>query len=308
MVLVTACQSEDDGLPVNTAPIPRILELSPENAGPGSQLTIKGMNFSSDVSRNEVKFNQTMVPVELATDSTLLVTIPAELTGMQVGVTVRSNGKISNKKMLALVQIKKFGDDFNRANSPVADASADPNPLGEFWKITLGRFGLTDNRLVSDKEGGFESLMFYEPEGLDMKTGEGNFFKMSVEMQGSAGSFAGVIFNAQEDRKRFYLLRVNGPLVQFLKSGPSGLNDWARVVFSEEIAGFGDGVPYRIEISSSNPGQLLFKVVGISTNDLLLERTITDTDPYTGGVPGFYYFGLANPVAISYDNLAVEIQ
>lgn len=306
VISLAGCEDDDTGLPVNNAPIPRILDFEPANAGPGSVLVIKGMNFSPDISKNEVKFNQAVVPIELASESEIQVKVP-DLNLKQVGVSVRSNGKISNKKILSLAQAKRFGDDFERPDFGPAGSDADPNPFGEGWNITLGRFALTGGK-VATKEGGFESLMFYEPEGMDMVTGDGNFFKMTADMQGSAGSFAGIIFNAQPDRKRFYLLRVNGTLVQFLKTGTSGLNDWARVVFSEDIAGFAADIPLRIEVSSSNPGQFLLKVTNTATNSQLLDRTVTDENPYSGGVPGFYYFGLANPVNIWYDNLEVEIQ
>lgn len=304
--LPQGCDEEGSGLPVNNAPIPRILEFSPGNVVPGGLLTISGMNFSSDITKNEVKFNQTVVPIESASESEIRVVVP-DLNIRQVGISVRSNGKISNRKILSLAQIKRFSDDFDRAEFGEVGIDATPNPFGADWLLTQGRFGLKAGR-ASATGGGFETLMFYQPDELDMVTGEGNFFKLSADLQVSPGSFAGIVFNAQADKKRFYLLRMNGPLVQFLKTGPAGLGDWARVVFSEEIPGFSADTPMRVEISSSNPGQFLFKVVNMATNAQLMDRTVTDENPYVGGVPGFYYFGLANPVSIWFDNLNVELQ
>lgn len=305
VLLMTGCDREETGLPVNTAPIPRILEFTPANAMPGSILTIRGTNFSPDIGKNEVKFNQTVVPIESASESEIQVKIP-ELDLKQVGISVRSNGKISNRRILSLVRIRKFEDLFERQGFGPAGPSVTPGPFGPEWRISQGRFALADGK-VTAKEGGIESLMFFEPEGLDLVAGDGNFFKMTVDTHGSEGSFSGVVFNAQEDRKRFYLFRMNGGLVQFLKTGPAGLNDWARVVFSEGIPEFQAGVPLRIEISSSIPGQFLFKVTNLASNTQIMDRTVTDENPYSGGVPGFYFFGLSNPVNIWFDNVSVEL-
>lgn len=304
---VGACNKEDNNLPVNNAPIPRILAFIPENVAPGDLLTIKGLNFSPDSEKNIIKFNQTVVAAELVSDTVITVIVP-DLTVKSAGITVRSNGKISNRKNLNLVKIKKFQDDFDRADIGLVDQSAVPNPIGDEWEIVTGKFALEDNRLATHV-GGLESYMLYRAPEVDMKTGDGNFFKLSADVTLSGGgSFAGVIFNAQDDNKRFYLLRTAGNLVQLLKTGANGLGDWAAVMMSENAAGFTDDKKYHIEISSSTTGKITIKISDPDSNGTMMDRSFTDSNPYVGGVPGVYYFGLANPTNIYFDDFLLELQ
>lgn len=312
LLVVTAagmgsCNREDNDLPVNNAPIPRILAFIPENAAPGDLLTIKGLNFSSDPEKNIIRFNQTVIPAESVSDTAIIVIVP-DLAVKSAGVTVRSNGKISNKKNLNLVKIKKFQDDFDRANVELVDKSVVPNPIGEDWEIVTGKFALESNQLATHV-GGLESYMLYRAPEVDMKTGDGNFFKLSAEITVSGGgSFGGIIFNAQEDNKRFYLLRTAGGLVQLLKTGANGLGDWAAVMLSANFEGLADDKKYHVEIISSTAGKISIKITDPDSNGIIMDRSFTDNNPYTGGVPGFYYFGLANPTNIYFDNLLLELQ
>ncbi len=302
-----SCKKDDNKLPVNNAPIPRILKFVPENAGPGDVLIIKGMNFSSDPEKNIVRFNQTVVAVQSVSDTTITVVVPA-LTVKSVGVTVRSNGKISNKKNLNLVQIKRYQDDFNRGNVSLVDNSVVPNPIGAYWTIVTGRFALENNQLATHA-GGQESYMLYRAPEVEMKAGNDNFFKFSASVTVSGGgSFGGVIFNAQADNKRFYLLRTAGKLVQLLKTGSNGLGDWAAIMINANFDGFADNKKYRVDISSSTAGKITIKISDPDSNGVMLDRTVDDPNPYIGGVPGFYYFGLANPVNIYFDDFSLELQ
>jgi len=302
-----ACKKDENKLPVNNAPIPRILTFVPENAGPGDLLTIKGLHFSPDPEKNIVRFNQTVVAAQSVSDTAITVVVP-ELTVKSAGVTVRSNGKISNRKNLNLVQIKKFGDDFNRANVALVDNTVVPNPLGTSWEIVTGRFALENNQLATHA-GGVETYMLYRAPEVDMKAGNDNFFKLSASVTVSGGgSFGGVIFNAQADNKRFYLLRTAGKMVQLLKTGSNGLGDWAAIMINDNFEGFVDNKKYRVDISSSTTGKITIKISDPDTNGVMLDRTVEDANPYTGGVPGFYYFGLANPVNIYFDDFSLELQ
>lgn len=308
VVLIYGCKKDGDKLPVNTAPIPRILGFVPSNAGPGDTITIKGMNFSNDPEKNVIRFNQTIVPAEAVTDSAIRVVIP-ELTTKIAAVTVRSNGKISNKRNLNLVEVKVFSDDFNRDDVALVGASDGASPLGDHWTFGIGKFALEDNQLATHAAG-MQAYMFYRHPEVNMKSGDGNFFRLSAEINVSAGSFGGIILNAQDDGKSFYLLRINGTLLQFLKSGSGGpeSDHWVSVIISGDFEGLAAGTTYKVELSSSTPGQIILKVTNVDTNGLVINRTIEDNNPYTGGVPGFYYFGLANPTNVYFDNMQLEIQ
>lgn len=304
---VGACNKEDNSLPVNNAPIPRILAFIPENAAPGDLLIIKGLNFSTDPEKNIIKFNQTVVTAELVSDTAITVIVP-DLTVKSAGVTVRSNGKISNKKSLNLVKIKKFRDDFDRADIDLVDQSVVPNPIGEDWEIVTGKFALEGNRLATHV-GGLESYMLYRAPEVDMKAGNDNYFKLGADITVSGGgSFGGIIFNAQEDNKRFYLLRTSGKMVQLLKTGASGLGDWAAIMMIENFEGLNDDKKYHVEIISSATGKFSIKITDPDSNGIIMDRSFTDPTPYMGGVPGLYYFGLANPTNIYFDNFSLELQ
>src|SRR5690606_29783609 len=136
---------------------------------------------------------------------------------------------ISNKQNLSLVRTKVFEDDFERADVPSVGAATVPNPLGPNWQIINGRFSLNENRLFSS-EGGRESYMLYRDTELDMKVGDGSYFELTATMSSSPESFAGIIFNAQNDNKRFYLLRTTNNMLQLLKTGENGLGHWVNIM------------------------------------------------------------------------------
>ncbi len=299
----SACKDKDTIIP-NLDPIPRIITLSPENVGVGDVLTIHGINFSESAGENEVKLGQTVVEVLSATANKIEVKIP-ELNFNVVGVSVRTRGKISNKVNISLVKSKIFTDDFNRTDVPLVTSANNPNPLGSNWQIVQGSFGLKGNQLFSNA-GAVDSYMLYRDAELNMQAGDGHYFKLNAEMKATTGNFVGLIFNAQSDNMRFYLLRILDRTVQLLKTNENGLNNWAAIMVNQEFPGFAAGVPYAIEVSSSQAGSLRIVISNKDTNAILYEQTVTDPNPYVGGSPGFYYFGLANPVDIVFDNLTVE--
>jgi len=303
LLWVAGSCSEKEIVEINNAPIPRIIEVLPANASIGDEVSIVGVNFADSPEGNEVKFNQQIVPIISINDGVIKVKVP-EVTGNTVGISVRSNGKISNKRNLALVKIEVFEDDFNRDNTDLVESTVIPNPIGSKWQIVTGVFGIKVNKLYSNAPS-IESYVLYRDPELNMDVGEGSYFKLIADVNVSGGSFGGIVFNAQADNKRFYLLRINGDLVQLLKTGNNGLGDW-NVMLSDNFPGFVAGVTYKVEITSSTPGKLLVKIVNPESKEILLDRSFDDPTPYTGGTPGFYYFGLANPVNISFDNFSVE--
>ncbi len=304
-LVVGACKNEEP-YPVNNDPIPRITELYPADVRVGDALTIIGLNFAEDASQLEVKFNQEVADVVSVADGRIQVVVP-EISGNAVSISVRSKGKISNKFRFALVSSTIVADDFNREDVAQANGDASPNPIGNDWQIIAGSFGLRSGRLFSDV-GGSQAYVLHRDEALDMKVGNGSFFKLTADFTASVGSFAGVIFNAQEDSKRFYLLRTVDNVLQFLKAGNNGLDDWSGVFVNDAFEGLSGGTPYRVEVSSSEPGRFNVKLLLSDTGGVVFERAVADPDPYVGGTAGFYYFGLANPVDISFDNFHVEVQ
>ncbi len=303
-LLAGGCKDEES-TPLNTAPIPRILTLEPANAAEGDTLAIIGLNFSANAAENEVKFGQSVIEAASVSDTLIRVVVPA-IEGNIIGVSVRSRGKISNKQNLSLVRSKVFEDDFDRADVPPVGAATVPNPIGSNWQIINGKFSLSENRIFSS-EGGVESYMFYRDTDLDMKVGDGSYFELSATMSSSPESFAGIIFNAQSDNKRFYLLRTTNNMLQLLKTGENGLGHWINIMVNQTFEGFAPNTPYQVTVSASQPGNFRIKVTNKDTNGILFEQAVEDPDPYLGGSPGMYYFGLATPVAIAFDDFHLEL-
>src|SRR5690606_15670515 len=194
-VLITISCKEEASAPVNTAPIPRILALEPTNALARDTLSIVGINFSKEASENEVKFGQSVIETVSVSDTLIQVIVP-EIEGDIVGVSVRSRGKISNKQNLSLLRKKAFTDNFDRADVPLVGVGTVPNPLGANGQVITGKFWLSEDQVFSS-EGALQSYMLYRDPELDMKVGNGHYFDFSVSMSSSAGSYIGVIFNAQ---------------------------------------------------------------------------------------------------------------
>lgn len=304
MLVLTSCKDDAYTPPVNNAPIPRIVELRPERVSAGDTLSIVGLNFAATAEENEVKLNQMPVDILQVSDTVIKVIVPA-IDGNIMGVSVRSHGKISNKQTVSLVEVKQFADNFDRDDQSPVGAGDVPNPLGATWQIVAGTFELRSNTLFSDA-GGSETYMLYRDPDLSMQAGDGSYFKLEAEVSTSPQSWAGVIFNAQSDNKRFYLLRTANNELQLLKTGNNGLGDWAAIMINQPVEGFAADTRYHFEISSSKAGEIHIKITNKDTGTILFERTAIDPNPYTGGSPGFYYFGLANPVTILFDNFLLE--
>lgn len=306
LVSVMSC-SEKETVELNTSPIPRIIELLPANATAGEEISIVGANFSKETNGNEIKFNQLVVEPISISDTLIKVKLP-EMAGNTVdtvGISVRSNGKISNKRNLALVRIKTFQDNFDRPEQAVVDASVIPNPIGTNWQTIMGNFGLKTEQMYSNVAG-LESYILYRDPELNLNVGEGSYFKLSADINVSAGSFGGIIFNVQSDNKRFYLLRFDGDQVQLLKTGNSGLGDWDSIMMSDSFSEMSSGVTYHVEITSSSPGKIIVKLTNPATKEIFVDKDFDDSAPYLGGSPGFYYFGLSDPFNIYFDNFKVE--
>lgn len=307
-VVAGSCERDAYHPPVNNFPIPRIIELIPNNAKSGELLTIRGLNFSNDPTKNIIQFNGIDVAATLTTDSLIQVIVP-ETDKKRIGVTVRSNDKISNRRILAIVEVTTFQDGFDRPDVTPIDGSVSPNPIGSDWHIAMGQFGL-ENGMIASHAAGVQSLMFYRPDGLNMITNAaGAAFILSLDISVSdGGTFAGVVFNVSDDGQKMYLLRLFNGGIQFLKT-PDRFNSWSGFLY---LGGPTTPFPFdkklHLEISSFSPGNFHIKLTNPETLETNLDENFVDNDPLTGGVAGLYYFGLANPTNVYFDNFSVELQ
>lgn len=300
VLLMVGCK-EEASIPMNTNPIPRILELNPGNAVSGDLLSIKGLHFSENVNELEVKFNQILAEVVAASETEVNVIVP-EIDGSLAHVTVRSRGKISNRKQLLLIATKRFSDDFNRADVALVDESVIPNPIGEKWQILWGGFELKSNALMGTVGGGDMFIVHQDPE-LDMKVGGNHYFKFSADVQVSANSWGGVVFNVVPSEQQHYRLRINNNELQLLKIRGGNM---VGLPINEAVSGLAANRPFRIEVSSARQGQIVIKITDINESGTVFERTIEDADPLLGGTAGYYYLAMAHPIEIYFDNFDVE--
>jgi rubrerythrin len=94
----------------NTNPSTRLVvtDITPPKASPGSEVTIKGMNFSSNTSYNKVTFGSTQATIKSASSTKLVVIAPKSLkTGQTYKVTVTvGNNSVTAKQQFTAVQGK----------------------------------------------------------------------------------------------------------------------------------------------------------------------------------------------------------
>ncbi len=70
---------------------PTVTAFSPEIGAAGTEVTITGTNFSTTIADNEVKFNETVATVSVATSTSLTVTVPEGATTGKISIKVGSN-------------------------------------------------------------------------------------------------------------------------------------------------------------------------------------------------------------------------
>lgn len=86
LALFTACKKDDHPSSGSTSPI--FKSFTPASGPAGTIVTISGAHFSGTLSLNGVKFNNIDATVSAASDSQLLVTVPALATTGKISVTI----------------------------------------------------------------------------------------------------------------------------------------------------------------------------------------------------------------------------
>lgn len=164
-----------------------------------------------------------------------------------------------------------------------------------------GIFTVSENQM-SVGGPGHQIVAFQAPQS-QMVVNENNGFKLAVtiHIQPFDYHFGGVVFNFQEGGAGFYLLRsariddenlVGATLLQILKAGENGVEDWQNddLLFSDPVTPPGVFIgDYRVEITSKELGKFNVKILDPDTNSPLLEQDFVDHGtPYNGGDAGLY--------------------
>src|SRR5687767_4232385 len=90
------CGKSDSPDPNPPQPAPVITGFSPLAAAAGEQVIITGINFNTNATGNNVKFNGTTATVSTATTTQLIVTVPAGVTNGKISVTVNNQTATSS--------------------------------------------------------------------------------------------------------------------------------------------------------------------------------------------------------------------
>lgn len=305
-VNVTVFGKTSTNIPFNVAedPAPTIESITPVREKPGRKIKIIGKNFSVITTDNVVKFGSEISPSDLTDPNTLEVTVPSTMPPGNVDVTVTTKGKVSNAvAFTVLASIDLYSDSLNRADVPTyVDPTTNPNPIGGDWTVVMGQFLLESGRLSTHVGG--QGYLAFHPAGVNLASGGGASYTISGEIESSSGSFGGFIFHVQPDGQHFYLVRISGDLVQFLRTS-DGLTNFDRVLLSANVPGLSAGVNYRIEVSSSEVGKFHVKVTDVNGGQSVEQDISDDTGPFIGGAVGFYYGAFAAPVNIYLDNITI---
>lgn len=196
-----------------------------------------------------------------------------------------------------------FEDDFNRDDTELFGVD-NPKGLGENWTIISGLHGIQNQGLISRDQPGdaLGSLVLFTAEGSNTIS-ESDKFEASVDL--SHGTFAGIVFNASEDGKFFYVLRITpeSNLVQWLAIKDGGV----QVVAHEEVKKVEKTISYetyRMTVVSEQPGK--FNVKMTDDSGLIGEyNLVDDTDQ---GNRTFGYFGLWSILDPAYDNFKLTVK
>jgi N-acetylneuraminic acid mutarotase len=124
----------DDVVKIKNLPDPEIADYYPAEVYPGQIVTINGLYFDSDPSRNLVKFNNTLVQVISSSFNQILVLAP-DLQGMDCEISVRVGTRIGLAS--GLVEILSW---------PVYWTKMEDHPGGEIYRMgsfVIGDYGYT---------------------------------------------------------------------------------------------------------------------------------------------------------------------
>ena len=117
-------------------PIPVILSFSPASGPVGTTVVITGKNFSPAVAANSVYFGAGKATITAATDTTLMVTVPAGTSSLPIHVLVKNSGLGAFSQLPFITTFEShitnfsnadFGDTVNYAtfSNPIKIATAD---------------------------------------------------------------------------------------------------------------------------------------------------------------------------------------
>jgi N-acetylneuraminic acid mutarotase len=98
LIIFFACSKNNSTSNPNTSnpTLPPVISgFSPLNAPVDSLVTITGSNFSTDITKDIVKFNGNVAVVKSATETQLIVVVPAGVSSGKITVTVGSNTAMS---------------------------------------------------------------------------------------------------------------------------------------------------------------------------------------------------------------------
>ncbi len=261
---------------------PVIISLTPGYGLAGTEILIKGANFSK--TGNKVFFGTQQAEIVKESEYRITVKLPQGLPDGEVDVVIESNGVKSAPAGFEVGII--YRDDFNRAETEWADKNVLPNPIGTNWFITNGAFQIKEQYLNVKSSGN----ILYQANGAIMNSGNGHSFKLSADFRidiAAGTCFAGILFNAQ-DAEKYYLLRMNGDgLVQFLATADGGIS-WPGVFYSSMHAIPGGDSFYHAEISSDTPGTFSMKITN-QNGDILFDQQLSDPQArYSNGYAGFW--------------------
>jgi hypothetical protein len=208
-----------------TAPT-AITDVKPPRGGPGAKLTIKGTGFSKTLKHNRVYLNNVPVPVESASETELVVKLPAKAASGKLLVDVEGAGRAYSAEAFVVQRQPK-----------VVDFKPKRGSAGTWIRVRGTNFG-TDPAVVEATIGETKaSVREVSDTSLELQVPEGaKDARLSIAVRGVGPAWSENLFTV-------------APVLRIARVTPETAPAGAEIVIEGE--GFGDA-PARNRVTIGN--------------------------------------------------------
>ena len=272
----------------------------------GCALTLSSSISGWPTPQFQWKFNGVSIP-NATSQALTLANLQASNAGSYVLYATNFLGWTNTAAAVVSLSTWSATDDFNRADTGAQTPSSSPNLIGSQWTIAGGTWSIAGSQLAQAGGATSGDQLIYLNTLKTLDSGGTNFtIQATVQLNtpyGDLYTWAGLVFNFQ-DQNNFYGLRYDGNgLVQLIKNIGGGLSAPLNVgpVFTPV-----QNRPYTLTVSSIAPDTFSVGIYDtVTATTVYTNASVATGSSLPNGYGGLY--ASANTGVMTYDNFRLKL-